>query len=40
LVADRRADHLIWRKWLRTHSLELHAALDEGSETAGDRASA
>jgi predicted metal-dependent hydrolase len=40
LVAGRRADHLIWRKWLRAHSLELHAALDESSETAADRASA
>jgi predicted metal-dependent hydrolase len=40
LVAARRADHLIWRKWLRTHSLELHAALDEGPERAADRASA
>ena len=40
LVAGRRADHLMWRKWLRTHSLELHAALDESPESAGDRASA
>jgi predicted metal-dependent hydrolase len=40
LVAARRADHLVWRKWLRTHSLELHAALDESAETARDRASA
>ncbi len=40
LVAGRRADHLMWRKWLRTHSLELHAALDESPETARDRASA
>ena len=40
LVAGRRADHLTWRKWLRTHSLELHAALDERPERAGDRASA
>ena len=28
LVASRRPDHLTWRRWLRTHSLELHAALD------------
>jgi predicted metal-dependent hydrolase len=28
LVASRRADHVKWRRWLRTHSLELHAALD------------
>jgi len=27
LVASRRADHLVWRRWLRTHSLELHGAL-------------
>ncbi|HSL33957.1 MAG TPA: SprT family zinc-dependent metalloprotease [Candidatus Limnocylindrales bacterium] len=27
LVAGRRSDHLVWRRWLRTHSLELHAAL-------------
>ncbi|HET9521412.1 MAG TPA: SprT family zinc-dependent metalloprotease [Candidatus Limnocylindrales bacterium] len=29
LVASRRADHLTWRRWLRTHSLELHGALDD-----------
>jgi predicted metal-dependent hydrolase len=29
LVASRRPDHATWRRWLRTHSLELHAALDE-----------
>ena len=29
LVASRRPDHLVWRRWLREHSLELHAALDE-----------
>jgi predicted metal-dependent hydrolase len=40
LVAGRRADHLTWRKWLRTHSLELHAALDDGVATTGDRVSA
>jgi len=27
VVASRRADHLVWRRWLRSHSLELHAAL-------------
>ncbi|MBI3746284.1 MAG: M48 family metallopeptidase [Chloroflexi bacterium] len=27
LVASRRADHATWRRWLRTHSHELHAAL-------------
>jgi predicted metal-dependent hydrolase len=29
LVASRRPDHKVWRKWLRDHSLELHGALDE-----------
>lgn len=28
LVASRRPDHVTWRRWLRTHSVELHAALD------------
>jgi predicted metal-dependent hydrolase len=32
LVASRRPDHLTWRRWLRTHSLELHAALDEAPD--------
>jgi predicted metal-dependent hydrolase len=27
VVASRRPDHLVWRRWLRTHSYELHAAL-------------
>jgi hypothetical protein len=27
VVASRRPDHLTWRRWLRAHSLELHAAL-------------
>jgi len=27
LVSSRRPDHLVWRRWLRAHSLELHAAL-------------
>jgi predicted metal-dependent hydrolase len=31
LVAGRRPDHLAWRRWLRTHSYELHAALDEAA---------
>jgi predicted metal-dependent hydrolase len=34
LVASRRPDHLTWRRWLRTHSLELHAALDGGGSDA------
>ena len=40
LVAGRRPDHLTWRKWLRTHSVELHAALDDGFTAADDRATA
>lgn len=28
LVASRRPDHVTWRRWLRTHSHELHAALE------------
>lgn len=44
LVASRRPDHLIWRRWLRTHALELHAALDDrGADVAlsqPDRATA
>ena len=31
LVASRRADHRAWRRWLRDHSIELHAALDSPS---------
>ncbi len=41
LVAGRRGDHLTWRKWLRTHSVELHAALDvDTAPGERDRASA
>ena len=29
VVASRRPDHAIWRRWLRDHSVELHGALDE-----------
>ena len=29
LVASRRPDHLAWRRWLRTHSVELHAAVTD-----------
>jgi predicted metal-dependent hydrolase len=28
LVASRRPDHRVWRRWLREHSTELHTALD------------
>ena len=31
LVADRRPDHVAQRRWLRTHAVELHAALGTGS---------
>ena len=31
LVASRRPDHVTWRRWLRTHSLELHGALTGAS---------
>jgi predicted metal-dependent hydrolase len=27
VVASRRPDHVAGRRWLRTHSLELHGAL-------------
>ncbi len=29
VVASRRPDHKVWRRWLRDHSAELHGALDE-----------
>ncbi len=29
LVASRRSDHKVWRRWLHVHSHELHGALDE-----------
>jgi hypothetical protein len=32
LVASRRPDHTVWRRWLRDHSTELHGALDEPEE--------
>jgi hypothetical protein len=35
LVASRRPDHVIWRRWLREHSFELHAAFAEREATAG-----
>ncbi len=31
LVASRVPEHRTWRRWLRDHSLELHAALDDGA---------
>jgi predicted metal-dependent hydrolase len=32
VVASRRPDHAVWRKWLHDHSHELHGALDDLSE--------
>jgi predicted metal-dependent hydrolase len=32
VVASRRPDHLVWRRWLRVHSLELHAALEDPAD--------
>ncbi|HEU4919553.1 MAG TPA: SprT family zinc-dependent metalloprotease [Candidatus Limnocylindrales bacterium] len=46
VVASRRPDHVAWRRWLRHHSHELHAALDDPeqsvvpAETVVERASA
>jgi predicted metal-dependent hydrolase len=37
LVASRRPDHAVWRKWLREHSFELHAAFVERGERSEDR---
>jgi predicted metal-dependent hydrolase len=33
LVADRKPDHKVWRRWLRDHSLELHGALADRRAT-------
>ena len=30
VVASRVPDHAVWRRWLREHSVELHAALSDG----------
>lgn len=35
LVAARRPDHAVWRRWLRDHALELHAALEDPSRFLG-----
>ena len=37
LVASRRPDHKVWRRWLHDHSTELHGALDEPADPPGDR---
>ena len=29
LVAERRPDHRAWRRWLREHSVELHATFED-----------
>jgi predicted metal-dependent hydrolase len=39
VVASRRADHVVWRRWLRSHSLELHAALADRGGAAEPGAS-
>ncbi len=31
VVASRRPDHKVWRRWLHDHSAELHGALDEAA---------
>ena len=33
LVATRRPDHRLWRRWLHDHSTELHTALDVPATT-------
>jgi predicted metal-dependent hydrolase len=40
LVASRRSDHAVWRRWLRDHSFELHAAFAEPVAAASDDAEA
>ena len=30
VVSSRVPDHQAWRRWLREHSVELHAALSDG----------
>lgn len=37
VVASRRPDHLVWRRWLRTYSLELHGALGGSAATPDGR---
>lgn len=34
LVASRRPDHAVWRRWLRDHALELHAAFEDPARFA------
>lgn len=35
VVAERRPDHAAWRRWLRDHAVELHAALEPPSDPTG-----
>jgi predicted metal-dependent hydrolase len=35
LVAGRRPDHQVWRRWLRSHSVELHGALTIDAPVGG-----
>ena len=37
VVASRRPDHGVWRRWLRDHSTELHGALDDAAASPGGR---
>jgi predicted metal-dependent hydrolase len=32
VVASRRPDHALWRRWLRAHSVELHGALGSSED--------
>jgi predicted metal-dependent hydrolase len=34
LLGSRMPDHVTWRRWLREHAADLHAALDPGSAEA------
>ncbi len=34
LVASRRPDHKVWRRWLHDHATERHTALDPGADPA------
>jgi predicted metal-dependent hydrolase len=45
LVAGRAPDHVAWRRWLRAHSYELHAGLEDSDvaemvQPAGEQVSA
>ena len=37
VVASQRPDHVTWRRWLKAHSLELHAALTPPDLDAAER---